>query len=143
MPKVCAKESLLIGASPDKVYRVLLDPAHHKRILPDAFVRYEAENDAIVSFAIKVGGITREFRVEVQEIEKDRLLREKDLSTGIETDFRLERHEQGTLVTISTSYEAPANITGIIEAFTAPKFLSKLYNEELIKLGRYILTIPE
>ena len=138
MPKVSAKESLLVGAEPEKVYRVLLDPTHHKRILPDAFVRYESESEGIVSFALKVGGITREFRVEVLEIEKDRLLREKDLATGIETDFRLEPHQQGTLVTISTSYEAPSNIAGTIEAFTAPKFLSKLYNEELIKLGNHI-----
>jgi carbon monoxide dehydrogenase subunit G len=67
MPKVSARESWLVGAEPEKVYRVLLDPTHHKRILPDAFVRYESEGEGIVSFALKVAGITREFRVEVQD----------------------------------------------------------------------------
>lgn len=139
MAKVQVERTLLVGAPPEKVFKVLADPAHHKHILPEAITRYKPESDSIVSFSVKAGFVTRDFRVETEETEPNKLFREMDLATGIITEFRLEPHEQGTLVTIAVDYEAARSFSGLMETWFAPTFLKKLYDEELIKLGRYVL----
>jgi hypothetical protein len=73
-----------------------------------------------------------------EEMEPNKLFREIDLLTDIRTDFRLEAHPDGTLVTIATDYEAKG-IAGFIESIFAPKLLTQLYDEELTKLCRYAL----
>jgi len=139
MGRIKVEESLLVGAPPEKVYKVLVEPAHHKRILPDAFVKYEAESDEIVSFSVKSGKVVRDFRVRVEQTEPNKIMREIELSTNIVTEFRLEPHEQGTVVTIATDYATAKSISGFIESLVVPAFLRILYKEELIKLGRYVL----
>lgn len=139
--RVDVEESLLVGAPPEKVYKVLAQPEHHKHILPDIFVRYEAESDDIVSFSIKYYGAVRDMRAKVVQIEPDRVLHEIDLATDIVTAFRLEPHKDGTVVTLAVHYEANKSIAGFIEALMVPPFLRRLYKEELVKLGRYVLLV--
>lgn len=141
MGEVNVKESLLVGAPPDTVYRVLADPAHHARILPDAFVDYKPEDDSVVSFSLKMGSVKRDFRMKTEETVPDMLYREMDLNTNIMTEFHLQPHAEGTVVTIATRYKTDPSISGFIESFTAPIFLRQLYKEELVKLGRYVLLI--
>ncbi len=141
MPKIDVKETLLVGASPPKVYRVIADPVHHKHILPDAFVHYEANEDNVIEYAIKVGAAKRTFRARIECTIPDRVFSEIDLNTRILTEFLLEPHEQGTLVTISTVYESKSNLAGLIEALFVPTLLHRFFREELVKLGRYVLLL--
>jgi carbon monoxide dehydrogenase subunit G len=141
MAEINVKESLLVGAPPDTVYRVLADPAHHARILPDAFVDYKPENDSVVSFSLKMGSVKRDFKMRTEQTEPNKLYREMDLNTNIITEFHLEPHTDGTVVTIVTNYQTDRSISGFIESFTAPIFLRQVYKEELVKLGRYVLLI--
>lgn len=99
-------------------------------------------DNSLVSFSLKVAGAVRNFKVQVEAIEDNNLIQERDLATGICTKFSLQEHPDGTIVTISTSYETQSGLGGIIESFTAPIFLGQLYEEELVKLGRYVLTLP-
>lgn len=139
MATIKVEESLLIGAPPDKVYAILADPKHHKHILPDVFISYGAESESIVAFTVKAGFIKRDYRVRTEQTEPNKLFRETDIDKNITTEFRLEPHEQGTVVTIATNYETEPTISGYIESIFGPKFLHKLYHEELVKLGRYAL----
>ncbi|MBX9696287.1 MAG: SRPBCC family protein [Cyanobacteria bacterium] len=141
MGRVCVEETLLVGAPPDVVYRVLVEPEHRARILPDAYVGYVSEDDSTVSFSLQAGRVKREFRVRTEQTEPERLLREIDLATGIVTEFRLESHVDGTLVTKATTYDTTKSISGFLESLFAPQFLRRLYHEELIKLGRYVLLV--
>lgn len=141
MGEVNVKESLLVGAPPDTVYRVLVDPKHHARILPEAIVDYKSDDGSEATFSVKMGAVKRDFEIRTEQTEPDKLFREMDVKTNIITEFRLEPHAQGTVVTISTEYKTAPSISGLIESFVAPVFLRQLYKEELIKLGRYVLLI--
>ncbi len=141
MGEVNVEESLLVGAPPDTVYGVLVDPKHHERILPEAFVDFKSEDGSEATFSLKMGGIKRDFKIRTEQTEQNRLFREMDVNTNIVTEFRLEPHEQGTLVTIATKYNTNRSVSGLIESLVAPIFLRQLYKEELVKLGRYVLLI--
>lgn len=141
MGEVIVEESLLVGAPPDIVYRVLADPAHHVRILPDAFENYRKVDESTVSFSLRIGKVKRDFSVTTEQTEPNKLFREIDNNTNIVTEFRLEPHEQGTVVTIATHYKTAASISGFMESKFGPIFLRRLYNEELVKLGRYVLLV--
>ncbi len=141
MGQVDIEESLLVGAPPDVVYKILADPAHHKHILPEAFVSYESEGDGIVSFSIKLGAVKRDFRVRTEQTEPNKLFREIDLSTNIATEFSLEPHPDGSVVTIATHYTTESSLSGFMEAMFGPVFLRQIYKEELVKLGRYALLV--
>lgn len=139
MCKVDVKESLLIGAPAEKVYKVLADPQHHIRILPDVFSNYRAEEDSIVAFTVKALGTTRNVKARVEYVELNKLIRETDLEKGTCVEFLLEPHADGTIVTISTHYKTALTLAGVLEFLFAPGFLHRIYMEELVLLGRYVL----
>ncbi|MBX9686659.1 MAG: SRPBCC family protein [Candidatus Obscuribacterales bacterium] len=139
--KVHVEESLLLGAQPSKVFAVLADPRQHKHIMPDALVGYELESDSVISFSLRLSNLTRKFRVRIEPVEENKLLRECDMESGVLTEYRFLAHPDGTVVTISTEYDTANSISGFIEALSAPSILKRLYHEKLIKLGRYVLTV--
>lgn len=141
MGKVVVEESLLVGAPPDTVYKVLADPAHHKHILPEEFTSYGPEDDGVIAFTLKAGGVERKMRVRTEETEPNKLFREFELSSNIATEFHLEPHPDGTVVTISMKYETKNTIAGWIETKTVPLLLRPIYKKELVKLGRYVLLV--
>jgi len=139
MCKVDVKESLLIGAPAEKIYKVLADPEHHIRILPDVFSHYRAEGDSTVAFTVKAFGTTHDVKVRVEHAEPNKLIREIDLEKGTCVEFLLEPHADGTIVTISTQYKKAPTLAGLLESLFAPAFLHRIYKEELVLLGRYVL----
>lgn len=136
--KISAEATRLVGAPADKVYAILINPDHHKKILPEAFSKFEVEPDGIWKCEVNAGFMRRTLRVVPEQVEENRHYREKDLTTNAITDFLLEAHPDGTLVTISTIYERPGFL-GFLESLIAPGFMRKLFDEELIKLCRYAL----
>jgi carbon monoxide dehydrogenase subunit G len=139
--KADAKASAVINAQAEQIFRVLLDPDHHRQILPDAFSNYGPEDsDAkLIRFSLKIGLYVRHFRAQVKVLEPDRVLHEVDLSNGIATQFILEPVDTvHTLVTIQTSWQTGNDISGLIEAKLAPLFLRNLYQQELQKLSQHM-----
>ena len=136
--RVKVEHSKLVGARPEKVYAILAQMEHHKRILPDAFTGVTASADGTFFITVKIGYAKKTLHIRQEETEPNELFREIDLLTNILTEFRLEPHPDGTLVTIASEYEAKG-IVGFIESIFAPKLLRQLYEEELTKLCRYAL----
>jgi len=141
MPKVKVEETKLVAGDNAKVYKILAETEHHRRILPEAFVDYKEESDGTISYGIVYGGMRRNFTATVERVEENKLLREIQLPTQAVTDFVLEDHPDGTLVTIRSEYDTPNTPAGWLEAKVAPSFMHKLFDEELTKLARYVLTV--
>ena len=139
MPRVHVEQTKLVGKPPDVVYTILADPKHHQKILPDEFVEFKPQANGTFAVAIAFAGQKKSMVIRPEETEKNRLFRETDTLTNIVTDFVLEPHDDGTLVTIRTDYVANSSIAGFLESIFAPFFLKKLYDEELTKLCRYAL----
>ena len=138
--RVRAEQTKLVGAAPEVVYGILADPAHHAHILPEAYFRdYKPTAADTVTFVCIAGPFKRHFTLRTEQTEKNRVFREIDVETGIVTEFLLEPHPDGTLVTIRVDYEAAKSVSGVMEALFAPRFLRQLYEEELTKLARYAL----
>jgi hypothetical protein len=141
MPHVKVEETKLVAGNAAKVYKILAETKHHVKILPEAFVDYKEEADGTISYGIVYGGMRRDFTATIERVEEDKLLREIQLPTQAVTDFVLEEHPDGTLVTIRSEYDTPKTISGWLEAKFAPGFMHKLFDEELTKLARYVLTV--
>lgn len=135
------EETKLVGGVPAKVYKILAETKHHAKILPEAFVDYKEAPDGTISYGIVYGGMRRDFTATVERVEENKLLREIQLPTHAVTDFVLEEHPDGTLVTIRSEYDTPNTPAGWLEAKFAPAFMHKLFDEELTKLARYVLTV--
>ncbi|HEY9775927.1 MAG TPA: SRPBCC family protein [Planktothrix sp.] len=139
MRRVIAQESKLVGAPPEKVYRIFADPRHHAHILAQCISDYSSCPDGTVRCRIEFGGVKRDYHFSRQEVEPNRLFCETDLKTKIVTEFICEPHAEGTLATIRVDYQAASSLLGLIESMVAPSFLRKMYDEELTKLARYAL----
>ena len=83
-------------------------------------------------------GQTRLIRAEITEPEPGHVLIEKDIETGFHTIFIVDpiNNGQKTSVTIKTNYQK-SGVLGLIERFTAPPLLRRIYKEELQILKRY------
>lgn len=138
MPTIDVEVSKLIGASPEKVFKILVEPEHHRRILPDEFSSFSVDSEGIFHVEIKSGLITRKFRMLPELVTPNALYRETDLETAVVTEFKLKPHPDGCLVSIHTKYQTKG-FGGIFEAMFAPRFLNYLYEAELTKLCRYAL----
>ena len=136
--KIKVEHSKLVGATPEKVYAILANPQHHKRILPDAFTSVTETPEGTLFVTLKLGLSRRTLHIRHETSKPNKLFRERDLLTNIVTEFRLEPYEDATLVTIATEYQ-PRGFNAILEALTAPPLLRQLYEEELTKLCRYAL----
>lgn len=136
--RISAAATKLIGAQPEKVYAILASPEHHKRILPEDFSKFEVEADGTWKVQVKAAFLERSMQILPEAVEANRHFRETDLTRNSVTNFRLEPHPDGTLVTISSIYERNGLI-GFVESLIAPAYLRNLYEEELTKLCRYAL----
>lgn len=136
--RISAEATKLVGAQAEKVYAILARPEHHKRILPKAFVSFELDQEGVWQVQVKAGFLTRTLRIIPEETEANKLFTERELNTNATTLFSLQPHPDGTLVTISTTYERKG-FAGFLESLFAPGFMRGLYEEELTKLCRYAL----
>jgi Polyketide cyclase / dehydrase and lipid transport len=136
--------SALIEAPPHVVYSILADyRVGHPSILPRwAFLSLEVEEGGVgagtvIRFRMRALGVTRESRARVTEPDPGRLLVETDVRTGLRTSFdvRPVTEGSGTLLTILTEWESHG-LRGWIEGLLAPRFLRKVYAEELELLAR-------
>jgi hypothetical protein len=90
----------------------------------------------IIRFQVRAFGTTREIRAEITEPTPGQVLVETDLSTGARTTFTVtpEGGGQSCRVEFRTEWEAKG-IRGWIERMTLPRFLRRVYAEELAQLA--------
>jgi hypothetical protein len=142
MPIVRAARSGLVRAPATVVYGLLADYRNgHPRILPTRyFAKLEVERGGtgagtIIRFQLRVLGATREIRSEITEPTPGRVMVESELATGTRTTFTVTPESGGGTcrVNIETVWEAKG-LRGWIERLTAPRFLQRIYVEELALL---------
>lgn len=144
MSSIQVSANSVVSAPLDRVYRILSDfEHHHANILPPAFsdLRVEAGGTGagtVVSFRMRLGGKTSQFRQRVSEPQPGRVMTETDLKTGAETSFVLvPEADDRTRVAIKTSFPRSKGIAGLLEQLFAPRMIKKLYLEELSRLDEY------
>src|SRR3712207_5689716 len=146
MTEVYAAAERQVAAPAERVYRILADYEHHRRILPPAFSDFKIEKGGVgagtvVSFKVTAGGVTQFHRDTVAEPEPGRVLAETNdrgkLTTFTVTPVGADR----TLVRIETRWPA-RGLKGLVERLVAPRMLRGLFLDELERLERYAQTRP-
>jgi hypothetical protein len=134
-----------IPQAPSTLYSILRDYRdHHPHVLPAAFQDFVIESGGVgagtvFSTALKTGGRTRKFRMEVQEPQPGHRLQERDLASSLVTTFFVQPAPSagGSIVRIETTWDGAKGIRGLFERLFAPRVMRKLYAEELERLETY------
>jgi len=135
----------IIDAPASTVYGYLADMReHHPRFLPPAFSDFAVESGGvgagtITRFKLNAGGRTREYRMQVAEPERGRVLTESDTASTLVTTFTVDPEGDRSRVRISTTWEGAGGIGGFFERTFAPRVMRRLYVEELERLNSYAL----
>lgn len=146
MANVHIEASAVIDARPADVYAVLSDyRIGHPAILPkpafsDLFVEQGGQGaGTVIRFSVTVSGTKRNFHEVVSEPEPGRVLVETD-DTGLVTRFIHDPLDGGkqTRVTITTDYKASAGIMGLMERWSSPLLIGRLYRQELRQIADYV-----
>ena len=132
----------LIGASAEEVYKLIADHEHHARFLPPAFSDFTVESGGVgagtvTRFKVTAGGRTRDYRMQVDEPEPGRVLRESDTQSSLVTTWTVEPDGDRSRVTISTQWEGAGGIGGFFERLFAPRVMRGIYADELERLDGY------
>ncbi|HWV22624.1 MAG TPA: SRPBCC family protein [Thermomicrobiales bacterium] len=137
-----------IGASAERVYRILRDYwNHHPHILPPAFTSFAVEEGGIgtgtvIRFSVRTGGRTQHFHQRIEETTPGRVLREVDIDGDLATTFVVTPAGETCRVRIETTWPTKG-IRGVIERILSPRLLIPIYTEELANLDRYAREHPE
>ena len=143
MSAIRVSASAVVDAPPGVVYSVLADyRTGHPLILPPRTFRdLTVERGGtgagtVISFSMRVLGVTRSFRAEVTEPEPGRTLVETTVGSGEVTTFTVDPAEDGrSSVTITTEW-TPRGLAGFVQRLLAPPMLRRIYAEELRNLAR-------
>lgn len=133
-------------APAERVYRCIANyHEHHPRFLPPAFSDFRVEAGGIgagtiISYKLAAGGRTQAARHRVAEPEPGRVLTESD--GRLVTTFTVTPEGEGSHVRIDTAWRT-GGIRGLFERVLAPRVLNKTYADELERLNRYALALPE
>ena len=143
MSIVRAEASARVRAPAPVVYRLIADYRDaHPRILPKRyFPLLEVERGGVgagtvIRFQFRAFGVTREIRSEIAEPAPGRILVETDVATGARTTFTVTADGEGQMcrVQIATEWDAKG-FRGWIERMTAPRWLQRVFAEELAMLA--------
>ena len=138
MSKITVSVSKNVGSPATVVYNILVDYNHHRNILPpNAFAGLDIEAGGVgdgtqLLVHFNVMGIKQQRRLCVTEPEPGVVLAERDVDTNLITTFRV--HPIGkdqSKVTIETVWQPEPGLKGIIDRFTTPFFMRKIYQNEL------------
>lgn len=135
-----------IDASPAEVYAFLSDYAHrHPTILTSNFLDYGVEQGGVgagtvVHFRLRAGGRERPYRMEIEEPEKGRVLRERDTNSSLVTNWTIDQgaNAEQSHVTIATDWEGAGGMGGFFERTFAPMGMRGIYTEVLNRLEQSV-----
>ena len=133
----------LVRAPARVVYSLIADYRNgHPRILPARyFPKLEVERGGtgagtVIRYHLRLLGVTREIRAEITEPSPGQILVETDLASGARTTFKVtaEGDPEACRVEIDTQWDAKG-FRGWLEHRMVPRFLERLYAEELAQLA--------
>lgn len=142
MAKVVAEQDAVVGASPELVYRLIADDAHHRRFLPPEFSGFETLAGGVGAgtmhrFTVSAGGRTRGYTMRVAEPEPGRVITETDQDSSLVTSYTVSSSGASSKVRISTSWDGAGGVGGFFERLFAPRALRRIYSDLLTRLDRY------
>jgi Polyketide cyclase / dehydrase and lipid transport len=132
-----------VNAPAAEVYALLADYRNgHPLIVPrEYFSDLTVEQGGygagtIVSFSVKAGGNTHNYRDVVSEPQPGRVLVESDtLSTTVTTFTVTPLNDTQSTVQIATDIESSPGIRGFFEMMIAPRILKGMYDKELKQIN--------
>jgi polyketide cyclase/dehydrase/lipid transport protein len=133
----------MVEAPAGVVYGYLADMReHHPHFLPSAFSDFQVESGGVgtgtvIRYKLTAGGRTREYRMQVAELEPGRVLTESDMNSTAVTTFTVSARGGTSLVGISTAWDGAGGIGGMFERMFAPRVLRGIYADELRRLDAY------
>ena len=140
----------VVNAPAAVVYRCLAEyREHHPKFLPDAFSDFTVEqggvgSGTVIRHRVTVAGRPREYRDVISEPEPGRVLVETDAAgSGRATTFTVEPDGARSRVRIETRFTTAGGPAGIIERWLAPRLLTPIYQDELVRLGRYAADLAQ
>jgi hypothetical protein len=146
MPSITAAATRTLDAPAATVYDVLADYHHgHPQILPEKYFSDLVVEEGgrgegtVIRFRMHMLGGTRTARAVVAEPVPGRVLTETYPENGAVTTFDVEPLEGGrrTRLTISTTWAA-GGARGVVERWTVPPLLRKIFHAEMAKLEEYV-----
>ncbi len=143
MRRIHIQTTSVINAPAAEVYTLLADYRNgHNLVVPrEYFSDLTVEQGGygagtIVSFSVKAGGSTHNYRDVVSEPELGRVLVESDtLSTKVTTFTVTPLNDAQSMVQIATDMDASPGIRGFFERVLAPRILRGMYNKELKQIN--------
>ena len=132
-----------IGAPTKDVYRYISDfRQHHPNFLPPNFSNLKVEKGGVgkgtvVSFHLKAGMRERDYRMEIGEPERGRVMTESDTDSSLVTRWSVSAEGKNSRVRIETTWQGAGGVGGVFERLFAPRVLRKLYQDELGRLDQY------
>jgi len=139
--RVCAEG--VVGAPAERVYGYLADMReHHPRFLPPAFSGFAVVSGGVgagtvVQFTMTAGRRTRAYRMTVAEPQPGRVLTESDANSSLVTTFTVTPEGDRSRVRIETTWNGAGGIGGFFERTFAPRVMTRLYADELVRLDAY------
>jgi hypothetical protein len=144
MSRIHVEAERVIDAPPTEVYAFLADYAQrHARILTSNFHEYGVEQGGVgagtvVHYRLHAAGRERPYRMQIEEPEKGRELRERDTNSSLVTTWTV---DQGAApgqsrVHVATEWEGSSGMGGFFERAFAPMGLRGIYTEMLNRLDQ-------
>ena len=143
MSNVTVTVSGKVQAPTAVVYNILADYNQHRQILPpNYFTRLDIEEGGVgegtrLTTAMNVMGNKQEFHLSVSEPQPGVLV-ESDVNTGMKTTFTVKpAGASESEVSIQTTWQPQPGLSGMLERYTRPAFMRRIYQQELNILDSY------
>ncbi len=139
MANVTARATKAVDAPPERVLEFLRDYREARpRILTDNYSAYRVEQGGhgagtVIGYHFNSGRRERDYRMSV--VEEGAGLSERDELSSFVSHWTVVPDDQGSAVTLESSWRGAGGIGGFFERTFAPKVLQRIYGEMLDKLA--------
>lgn len=143
MPVLQLRATRRVAAPAPVAYGLLADYTDgHQRVVPPKAIRNLVVEEGGIGAGTRIRfdhvllGMTRTMRATVTEPEPGRVLAERDVASGITTQFIVDPRGDACDVTIATDVPVRGGVLGALERALVRRFLLPLYEEELARLAQ-------
>ena len=132
-----------IAAPAERVYRYIADLREQQpRWLPPNFTDVQVEEGGVGAGTIfrarvRLGGVSRDFRMRVDEPEPGRVIREVDILAPLVTTWTVTPEGDHCRVRLETVWSSATGLAGLLERPVAPRLMRRMYADEFDRLDRY------
>lgn len=138
-----------IKVSAAEVYAYIADyRQHHGKFLPPAFLDLTVEQGGVGAGTVfsttgKLGGVRQTLRMAVTEPQPGRVLVETGVERPWETTFTVQPDRDGCTVEIVSVWTPKRGVLGLLERLFAPRMVRGMFEDELVRLERYALSLRQ